>query len=87
MGMVNVCYALEISATERGHWKAKFRRVDFGGAIAVILTVSTLLVGLDHGSNHSWSSTTIVSSLIVSIISFRDIHLHRAKSRRGALHT
>ncbi len=47
-------------------WKTKFRRVDFLGALILIAAVFTLLLGLDHGSNVSWSSPITIASLCVA---------------------
>ncbi|KAF8526658.1 MFS general substrate transporter [Hysterangium stoloniferum] len=54
----------------------KLRRIDFLGAITLVLAVFTLLLGLDHGSNVSWTSswsygplaTALVASFIFALV-------------------
>lgn len=44
--------------------RKKLKRVDFAGAVALILCVFTFLFGLDRGANKSWSDPLTVYSLI-----------------------
>ncbi|KAK2467209.1 hypothetical protein APHAL10511_000758 [Amanita phalloides] len=44
------------------------KRIDFGGAITLVLTVFFLLFGLDRGGNTSWSDWRTVGSLTVFAI-------------------
>lgn len=64
---VAVSFALHLPKTESSHWKAQLRRIDFLGAVILISAVFTLLLGLDRGSNVSWSSRTAIISLSVSL--------------------
>ena len=61
-----VCVADETSVPERSDWKVKVAQIDFGGAAALVLAVSTLLIGLDHGSNRAWASSVTILCLIAS---------------------
>jgi hypothetical protein len=51
---------LNLPKTEDSHWKEKLRRIDFLGAFSLVIAVSCLLVGLDRGSNVSWSDTYVI---------------------------
>jgi MFS family permease len=46
---------------------AKLRRVDFLGALTLIVSVVTLLFALDSGANRGWSHAWTLSSLAVSL--------------------
>lgn len=50
--------------------KQKLKRVDFLGALILILAVFTLLLGLDQGSNVSWRSAVTLTSLCGSLVLF-----------------
>ncbi|KIJ52245.1 hypothetical protein M422DRAFT_243851 [Sphaerobolus stellatus SS14] len=54
--------------TEQSTW-AKTRRIDFLGAITLIIAVFTLLLGLDSGSNISWIAPITYVPLLVAGIS------------------
>lgn len=65
---VAVGFALKLPKTNEGsHWKTQLKRIDFLGAAILISAVFTLLLGLDRGSNVSWSSRTAIISLSVSL--------------------
>ena len=51
---------LQLPKKDKVGWRTGFRRIDFLGALVLILTVSTLLFGLDRGSNVAWSDKTAV---------------------------
>ena len=69
IGFVNACLApLRSLAGNDANWKQKLRRIDFGGAVAVIVGVSMLLLGLDRGSNRSWGSPITLALLCLSIV-------------------
>ncbi|KAF3936589.1 hypothetical protein ABW19_dt0206802 [Dactylella cylindrospora] len=50
-------------------WK-KFKRVDFGGAVTLVLAVLTLLIALDRGGNVSWQDKTVLITGPISIALF-----------------
>jgi len=52
---------------ESSHWKSKIHRIDFPGAAALVSAVFALLLGLDRGSNLSWSAPITIISLSVSL--------------------
>jgi predicted MFS family arabinose efflux permease len=57
LACVSVFFALKLPKQPSSHWKQKIRRVD---------AVTTLLVGLDQGSNTSWQSPVTIVCLAVS---------------------
>ena len=62
-----VSLVLNLPTKEVSDWKAKFGRIDFLGAFVLIGAVFLLLLGLDSGSNISWSATVTIVSLCLSI--------------------
>ena len=48
-------------------WSKKLRRIDFLGAILLVLTVFALLFGLDRGVNISWSSPYAIAFSCASL--------------------
>ncbi|BDD64118.1 hypothetical protein MPDQ_000539 [Monascus purpureus] len=65
-----VAIVLQLPTQEDSHWKDKLRRIDFLGAIVLIGAVFGLLLGLDRGSNVSWTMPLTIVSLSVSAILF-----------------
>jgi hypothetical protein len=55
---------------EKGDWRAKLRRIDFLGAIILVAAVLGFLLGMDRGSNVSWSLPITIISLSVSAALF-----------------
>ena len=70
LAFVSVAIALKLPKIESSGWKAKLRRVDFLGAFVLVCAVFTLLMGLDRGSNVSWSATITIVSLCISFSLF-----------------
>jgi predicted MFS family arabinose efflux permease len=64
---ISVSLVLKLPKVESSHWKTQLKRIDFLGAAILIAAVFTLLLGLDRGSNVSWSSKTALISLGVSL--------------------
>ncbi|KAL9095975.1 MAG: hypothetical protein Q9165_001973 [Trypethelium subeluteriae] len=62
-----VFFAMNLPKKEDEHWKKKLRRIDFLGAVILLAAVSMLLLGLDRGSNVSWTATLTIVCLAVSI--------------------
>lgn len=48
-------------------WKTKLKRIDFLGSATLVIAVFALLLGLDRGSNDSWSTPIAIASTCVSI--------------------
>ncbi|KAK2594116.1 hypothetical protein QQS21_008171 [Conoideocrella luteorostrata] len=61
-----VYFVLDLPRPSQDHWLLKFRRIDFLGAFVLVLAVTSLLFGLDSGSNIGWSElATIVPLCLV----------------------
>lgn len=48
-------------------WRKQLPRIDFLGALLLVLAISGLLFGLDRGSNVSWRSPLTIASLCATI--------------------
>ena len=69
--IVSVTLALHLPKTEKdSDMMAKFKRVDWAGAIFLILTVFPLLFGLNRGGNVSWNDRLTICSLVAFPIFF-----------------
>ena len=62
-----VSLVLKLPKQEPTDWRTKLRRIDFLGAFVLVAAIMLLLLGLDRGSNDSWSSPITIASLCVSI--------------------
>ncbi len=58
---------LNLPKTEDSHLVEKLRRIDFLGAFSLVIAVFCLLVGLDRGSNVSWTDTSAIVFTSVSL--------------------
>lgn len=67
IGFFNVYFVMDLPAIESSNWTQKLRKVDFGGALTLILAVCALLVGLHEGANVSWDSPVAIVCLSVSV--------------------
>ncbi|EIM87665.1 MFS general substrate transporter [Stereum hirsutum FP-91666 SS1] len=63
LAIISVSLALKLPSRDDSHWLDKLKRVDFSGALALVLCITSLLVGLDHGGNVSWTDRTAIISL------------------------
>ncbi|MCJ1313762.1 hypothetical protein MMC25_007442 [Agyrium rufum] len=70
LAFLSVAFALQLPKRETSHLMSKFKRIDFPGAIVLVLAVFTLLLGLDTGGNSTWSSPTVIISLCLSMAFF-----------------
>lgn len=66
VAFVSVALVLKLPKHESSDWKTKLRRVDFVGAIVLVAAVLLLLLGLDRGSNDSWSAMFTIVSLCLA---------------------
>ncbi|KAK2467212.1 hypothetical protein APHAL10511_000761 [Amanita phalloides] len=57
-----ILLTLQLPATHSATLSENFKRIDFGGAITLVLAVFLLLFGLDRGGNISWSDWSTVGS-------------------------
>jgi predicted MFS family arabinose efflux permease len=65
-----VYFVLDLPKTDHSHWRSKISKIDFLGALTLVLAVIALLVGLDSGSNAGWSATLTIVSLSLTPILF-----------------
>ncbi|KDQ49637.1 hypothetical protein JAAARDRAFT_200645 [Jaapia argillacea MUCL 33604] len=65
IAILSVSIALNVPKTETGQddFYAKLKRIDFGGAVTLVLSIFFLLVALDRGGNVSWSDPLTVACL------------------------
>ncbi|KAF9456714.1 member of the major facilitator superfamily [Collybia nuda] len=63
LAITAVSFALHLPKTDSSNFSAKIRRVDFGGAAALVVTVFLLLFGLDRGGNIAWGDTFTILAL------------------------
>ncbi|KAH8827603.1 MFS general substrate transporter [Flagelloscypha sp. PMI_526] len=84
VAIVAVAIALRLPPSARDEetsLSAKIRRIDFGGAFTLIVSVTTLLVALDHGGNISWTdrlTLAMLSTFAIAFITFTFIELRVA---------
>lgn len=64
IAIIAVSFALHLPKKESGDFVAKLKRVDFGGAFFLVLTVFFLLFALDRGGNIAWNDRYTISSLV-----------------------
>jgi MFS family permease len=70
LAFITVSFALKMPKKDDSHWKEKLRRVDFIGALVLLLAVVTLLIGMDRGSNLSWNDRITLGCVAASIALF-----------------
>ena len=66
----SVTLALHLPKAEASDFVAKFKRVDWAGAVSLILSMFFLLFALDRGGNLSWNDPLTIYSLAAFSISF-----------------
>ena len=71
VAVTSVGLALDLPLPETLDFKAKIQRVDFGGAITLVLTIFFFLYGLERGGNLSWKDHYTIGALVASVILFR----------------
>ncbi|KAL8687925.1 MAG: hypothetical protein Q9224_005016, partial [Gallowayella concinna] len=67
LAILSVQLVLHLPKQESVAWKQKLARVDFLGAFVLVSAVFALLVGLDRGSNVSWSIPVAYVPLALSV--------------------
>ncbi|KAL2001551.1 hypothetical protein VTN02DRAFT_1601 [Thermoascus thermophilus] len=65
-----VTFLLKLPVREKTDWRTKLRRIDFLGAVVLVGAVFGFLLGLDRGSNVSWTLPITIASLSVSAVLF-----------------
>lgn len=66
IAFVAVYFVLDMPEKNDAHWKEKVKRVDFLGALTLVLAVVSLLLGLDNGSNIGWTELWAIVPLILA---------------------
>ncbi|KAL8888149.1 MAG: hypothetical protein Q9215_004365 [Flavoplaca cf. flavocitrina] len=67
LAIVSVILTLHLPEKQSESWKKKLARVDFPGAFVLVSAVFALLLGLDRGSNVSWSIPIAYVPLALSL--------------------
>ena len=70
LAFVSVSFVLKLPQKEEKNLKTNLGRVDFLGAIVLVLAVFGMLLGFDRGSNVSWTIPLSYAPLIASAILF-----------------
>lgn len=70
LAIVSVSVALHLPHTSNTDFKAKIKRVDFAGAVALILTIFSLLYALERGGDTYWSDNLTVGALCSFVLFF-----------------
>ncbi|KAJ7738736.1 MFS general substrate transporter [Mycena metata] len=63
VAFIIVSFALHLPQTETSNLKSKLKRVDFSGALSLVLCVFFLLFGLDRGGNIAWNDEYTIIAL------------------------
>ncbi|KAF2279538.1 MFS general substrate transporter [Westerdykella ornata] len=63
VAFVAVSAVLHLPKQNHSHWVEKVMKIDFIGALTLVTAVSGLLIGLDRGSNVSWSDGITIAAL------------------------
>ena len=82
VAILTVSLNLKVASKDTSDLMAKIRRIDFTGALFLVLAVFTLLYGLDRGGNVSWDDPITLSVLAGSAalwILFEVVEIHFAK--------
>lgn len=67
VAFASVTMLLKLPSRDLAGWKAKFRRIDFVGAVALVAAVFSLIFGLDRGANGQWSNLICIVPLCLSL--------------------
>jgi predicted MFS family arabinose efflux permease len=66
--LFTVSLVLHLPKSSESDFHTNLKRVDFSGAICLVLAVFLLLFGLDRGGNVSWTDTLTISTLTASLV-------------------
>ncbi|KAF7514143.1 hypothetical protein GJ744_004468 [Endocarpon pusillum] len=70
VAFISVSFMLKLPPKEEKNWKTNLGRIDFLGALVLVLAVFDMLLGLDRGSNVSWSTPLSYGPLVASALLF-----------------
>ncbi|KAF2132299.1 multidrug resistance protein fnx1 [Dothidotthia symphoricarpi CBS 119687] len=63
LAFIAVALVLDLPKQDHSDWKTNVRKIDFLGAAILIVAIAGLLIGLDRGSNVSWSNPLTIAGL------------------------
>ncbi|KAF2192263.1 MFS general substrate transporter [Zopfia rhizophila CBS 207.26] len=66
LAFIAVAAVLDLPKQGHSHWREKVLKIDFLGAIILVIAVFGLLLGLDRGSNVSWSNPITIAALCMT---------------------
>lgn len=70
LAIISVTFYLNLPKLPEVDLKVKFQRIDFMGAVTLVVSVFTLLFALDRGGNIAWHDQLTIGSLVVSSVAF-----------------
>ncbi|KAL6301227.1 MFS general substrate transporter [Sparassis latifolia] len=70
LAILSVALGLRLPRADNAAFRAKLRRVDFGGAFTLVLAVFALLLALDRGANAAWRAPLTLCAFAVSALAF-----------------
>ena len=70
VAFISVFFVLKLPQKEEKNWKINLGRIDFLGALVLVFAVFGMLLGLDRGSNVSWSIPLSYGPLVASVLLF-----------------
>ncbi|EIW52680.1 MFS general substrate transporter [Trametes versicolor FP-101664 SS1] len=82
LAILSVAFGLQLPRSSTGHVREKLARIDFAGAAMLVLSVFTLLLGLDRGGNVAWADRFTAAALAASaifILAFAAVELRWAR--------
>ncbi|KAI0037156.1 MFS general substrate transporter [Vararia minispora EC-137] len=65
-----VSVSLRLPKPETTNFRDRLKRIDFGGASILVVSLVALLLGLDRGGNVSWGDPVTIASLAIFAIAF-----------------
>lgn len=65
LALTSVAFGLKLPSSDNADFKAKLKRVDFAGALTLVVCVFSLLLGLDRGGNIAWSDPITIACFVV----------------------
>ncbi len=82
LAILSVAFGLQLPRSSTGHVREKLARIDFAGAAMLVISVFTLLLGLDRGGNVAWADRYTAAALAASavfLLAFAAVELRWAR--------
>lgn len=70
LAITSVFFTLDLPKVDNTEFYAKFKRIDFLGALTLVFSTFTLLLGLDRGGNVAWDDKVTIGCLIAFVVLF-----------------